>query len=195
MDIGNEITVLVLSDYDTLKKTLIKKGFVERGTYDINDYYMINKNIDLTKLSNLEILKKCVIVREMNDEIKELLYKYKKTGKKGVILEQGKVECPITDINKAINFMEYIGFQEFFKIHDKSITFTNDRTELTVQVVNEKYIFIEMEENCKYINRTYKDIEELKEDINKYDLPIDNSNYFVKKAELIIAQIQDCINN
>ena len=195
MDIGNEITVLVLCDYDTLKKILIKKGFVERGTYDINDYYMINKNIDLTKLSNLEILKKCVIVREINGEQKELLYKYKKTGKKGIILEQGKVECPVTDINKAINFMEYIGYQEFFKIHDKSITFTNDRTEFTVQVVNDKYIFIEMEENCKYINKTYKDIEELKVDINSYDLPIDNSNYFVKKAELIIAQIQDYLGN
>ena len=28
----------------------------------------------------------------------------------------------------------------------------------------------------------------MKDDINRYNLPIDNSNYFVKKAELILSE-------
>ena len=66
--------------------------------------------------------------------------------------------------------------------------FANEESELIVQLVNDKYIFIEMESECEHINRKYNSIDELKEDLNKYNLPIDNSNYFVKKAELILAE-------
>ena len=45
-----------------------------------------------------------------------------------------------------------------------------------------------MESECEHINRKYNSIDELKEDLNKYNLSIDNSNYFVKKAELILAE-------
>ena len=37
--------------------------------------------------------------------------------------------------------------------------------------------------------RVYKDIDELKEDINRYNLPIDKSNYFVKKAEIELEKV------
>ena len=43
---------------------------------------------------------------------KELLYKYKKYASNGDILEQGKVECPVTDIDKAVKFMESINYKK-----------------------------------------------------------------------------------
>ena len=46
-----------------------------------------------------------------------------------------------------------------------------------------------MESTCEYINKEYKDIEELKEDICSYNLPIDTSNFFVKKAEMILREV------
>ena len=53
-----------------------------------------------------------------------------------------------------------------------------------------------MEDNCEYINRHYNSVEELKEDLNRYQLPIDTSNYFVKKAELILnEQLQNYTSN
>ena len=45
-----------------------------------------------------------------------------------------------------------------------------------------------MESECEHIDRKYGSIEELKNDLNRYNLPIDTSNYFVKKAELILSE-------
>lgn len=183
-----EITVLVKSNYETLKSELIKNNFEEKEEYELNDIYMINNDIDISKMNNLEILKKCILVRDIVNIKKVLLYKYKKYADNGDIIEQGKVECPVIDINKAVNFMESINYKKLFKIYDKCIVYANDQTELVVQLVNDEYIFIEMESECEYINKTYKNVDELKEDINRYNLPIDNSNYFVKKAELILKK-------
>ena len=82
--------------------------------------------------------------------------------------------------------MESINYKPLFEIHDKCKVFINEQTELVVQQVNDKYIFIEMESKCKHINRKYSSIDELKEDINRYNLPIDKSTYFAKKAEIIL---------
>lgn len=149
---------------------------------------MIDKDIDLSKLSKLEILKKCILVRDVVNIKKELLYKYKKYDVNGDILEQGKVECPVIDKEKAIGFMESINYKKLFNIYDRCIVYANKETELVVQLVNDKYIFIEMESECEHIKRKYNSVEELKNDINRYNLPIDNSNYFVKKAELILSE-------
>lgn len=189
MKMETEITVLVNSSYENLRNELEKYNFKIVDEYELNDIYMINKNIDLNELSNLEILKKCILVRDIVDIKKVLLYKYKKYSDNGDILEQGKVECPIIDVDKAISFMESIDYKVLFKIYDKCIVFTNGETELVVQLVNDEYIFIEMEAECSNIDRVYKNVAELKEDINRYNLPIDKSNYFVKKAEIELEKV------
>lgn len=196
MKMETEITVLVKSDYSTLKRILKENEFQKKEEYELEDTYMIDNNIDLSKLSKLEILQKCILVRNIVNIKKELLYKYKKYAPNGDIIEQGKVECPVLDIDKAIDFMKSINYKKLFKIYDKCIVYANKETELIVQLVNDKYIFIEMEDNCEYINRHYNSVEELKEDLNRYQLPIDTSNYFVKKAELILnEQLQNYTSN
>lgn len=188
MVMETEITVLVKSDYEVLKRELEKNEFQIKKKYELKDIYMIDKDIDLSKLSKLEILKKCILVRDVVNIKKELLYKYKKYDVNGDILEQGKVECPVIDKEKAIGFMESINYKKLFNIYDRCIVYANKETELVVQLVNDKYIFIEMESECEHIKRKYNSVEELKNDINRYNLPIDNSNYFVKKAELILSE-------
>lgn len=188
MVMETEITVLVKSDYEVLKRELEKNEFQIKEKYELKDVYMIDKDIDLSKLSKLEILKKCILVRDIVNIKKELLYKYKKYDVNGDILEQGKIECPVIDIEKAIGFMESINYKKLFNIYDRCIVYANKETELVVQLVNDKYIFIEMESECEHIKRKYNSVEELKNDINRYNLPIDNSNYFVKKAELILSE-------
>lgn len=77
MKTETEITVTVKCDYDTLKKKLEKNNFKIVEEYEIKDIYMIDKNIDLKQLSTLDILKKCILVRDIVDIKKVLLYKYK----------------------------------------------------------------------------------------------------------------------
>ncbi len=183
-----EITVRVNVSYEKIKEELKQNNFIKKEEYIVNDSYLINSLINITNMKSLDILKKCVLVRDIVGILKQLLYKYKKYDSNGDIIEQGKVKCPVTDINKAMEFMNAIGYEKLFDIHDKCIVFANDKTELVVQLVNDKYIFIEMESEPQYINRKYENVEELKDDICSYNLSIDKSNFFVKKAELILNE-------
>lgn len=183
-----EITVRVNVSYEKLEEELKRNNFIKKEEYIVNDSYLINSLINITDMKSLDILKKCILVRDIVGILKQLLYKYKKYDNNGDIIEQGKIKCPVTDINKAMEFMNAIGYEKLFDIHDKCIVFANDKTELVVQLVNDKYIFIEMESEPQYINRKYENVEELKDDICSYNLSIDKSNFFVKKAELILNE-------
>lgn len=183
-----EIAVKVNVSYEKLEEELKRNNFIKKEEYIVNDSYLINSLINITDMKSLDILKKCILVRDIVGILKQLLYKYKKYDNNGDIIEQGKIKCPVTDINKAMEFMNAIGYEKLFDIHDKCIVFANDKTELVVQLVNDKYIFIEMESEPQYINRKYENVEELKDDICSYNLSIDKSNFFVKKAELILNE-------
>ena len=189
MQFETEITVLVTADLETLTKELEYYNFTEKETYIVKDIYLIDKTIDISNMDNLNILKKCVLVREVVGIEKELLYKYKKYDDNGDILEQGKVKCPIIDVSKAIEFMKAINYKELLNIYNKCIVFANGKSELVVQLVNNKYIFIEMESKCEYINRQYNTIDEMKDDLCSYDLSIDKSSFFVKKAEILLREL------
>jgi len=139
---------------------------------------MIDKIIDIYNLDKLEILKNCILVRDLVGMRKELLYKYKKFDEKGNILEQRKVSCPILDIDKAVSFMEQINYIKIFEINDKCIDYSNGKTELTIQLVNDKYIFIEMEDKQRFGNKEYSTIEEMIEEFDSYNLPYKKGNYF-----------------
>lgn len=183
-----EIAVKVNVSYEKLEEELKRNNFIKKEEYIVNDSYLINSSINITDMKSLDILKKCVLVRDIVGILKQLLYKYKKYDSNGDIIEQGKIKCPVTDINKAMEFMNAIGYEKLFDIHDKCIVFTNDKTELVVQLVNDKYIFIEMESEPQYINRKYENVDKLKDDMCSYNLSIDKSNFFVKKAELILNE-------
>ena len=183
-----EITVRVNVSYEKLEEELKQNNFIKKEEYIVNDSYLINSLINITDMKSLDILKKCVLVRDIVGILKQLLYKYKKYDNNGNIIEQGKIKCPVTDINKAMEFMNAIGYEKLFNIYDKCIVFANDKTELVVQLVNDKYIFIEMESEPQYINKKYENVEELKDDRCSYNLSIDKSNFFVKKAELILNE-------
>lgn len=189
MQMETEITVLVKTDYETLQKELKEKNFLLKEEYVVNDIYMIDENVNISNMSYLDILKKCILVRDIVGFEKVLLYKYKKYAENGDILEQGKVRCPITDVDKAVKFMETIHYKRLFDISDKCIVYANDKSELVVQLVNDKYIFIEMESTGDYIDREYRNVEEMKSDLLSYNLSIDESNFFVKKAEIMLKEI------
>jgi len=182
MKMETEITVLVNTNYNELHDILLEKGFNIKEEYEINDTYMIDSSINLDNLSSLDVLKKCILVRDITNIKKALVYKYKEYDLNGDILKQGKVECPVDDISKAIDFMKSINYKELFTIYDKNIIYSNRDIELDVQLVNNKYIFIELE------SRNNEDISKLKEIINSLDLPIDKSNYFVKKAQIVFEE-------
>jgi len=186
MKYENEITVQVTCNYEELHSLLIKQGFKIIEKYTIIDEYLISKDYDFKNKNYLDILKECVIVRYIENTLKELLYKYKEYNNNGDILKQAKVSCKVNDIKEASNFMKTIGYKELIHIQNNSVVYTNDKIELAVQLVNDKYIFIELEDKSEYLNKTYSSIEEMKEEINLYNLPIVKDKYFAKKAAIIL---------
>ena len=186
MKYENVITVQVTCSYEELHNLLIKQGFKIIKKYTIIDEYLISKDYDLRNKNYLDILKECVIVRYIENIVKELLYKYKEYSNNGDIIKQAKVSCKVNDIKEASNFMKTIGYKELIHIQNNSVVYTNDKIEFAVQLVNDKYIFIELEDKSEYLNKTYSSIEEMKEEINLYNLPIVKDKYFAKKAAIIL---------
>lgn len=186
----DEITVKVTSDYETLHNELVKNGFKLLEEYDLDDTYLINKDIDINNMDNYEILKKCALIREVGENKKTLTYKYKEFNEDGSIKKQGKVDCPITDAVQALYFMKAINYRELFKIHDHIIVYVKEDCELAVQLVNDEYIFIEMESSSDHIDRVYNSVDELKEELDSYNLSYDKSDYFCKKALIMLEKIK-----
>ena len=54
--------------------------------------------------------------------------------------------------------------------------------------MNNQYLFFEVEEECRHLNKKFSSLDEIKETINKYDIPFNHDNYFVKKAEIILNE-------
>ena len=186
MNYENEITVKVNTTYDKLHDILLKNNFIIKEEYTVKDTYMINKEINITELNDLEVLKQCILVRDVVDIEKSLVYKNKEYDSDGNIIKQSKIKCPILDIDKGIKFMEEINYIKLFNIIDKCIVYVNNDNELVVELVNDKYVFIELESNPEYINKKYTCYLYMINELNSYNLPIDKTNYFVKKAVLVL---------
>ena len=58
MQMETEISVLVKTDFETLQKEL-------KEEYVVNGIYMIDENVNISNMSYLDILKKCILVRDI----------------------------------------------------------------------------------------------------------------------------------
>lgn len=65
MQMETEISVLVKTDYETLQKELKENNFLLKEEYVVNDIYMIDENVNISNMSYLDILKKCILVRDI----------------------------------------------------------------------------------------------------------------------------------
>ena len=188
MKYENEITVQVTCNYEELHNLLIKQGFKIVEKYTLIDEYLISKDYDLKNKNSLDILKECVIVRYIENTLKELLYKYKEYSNNGDIIKQAKVSCKVNDIKEASNFMKTIGYKELIHIQNNSVVYTNDKIEFAVQLVNDKYIFIELEERSEHVKTVFSNVEDMKKVIDSLNIPMVKNNYFAKKAVIVLEE-------
>lgn len=190
MDFEKEITVEVDCTLDELIRIIENKGFKLKETYDLKDIYLINKNEG--RSDYLKMLSNCVLIRDIieeNKETKMLTYKYKKYNDKKEIIKQGKVNVKIDDIENSKLLFENLGFEELIRINDHMLVYATDKDEFVIQSVNNKHIYIEIEDKCNYANRFYNSVDEMKSVIINNNIPIKNNNFFVKKAEIELQEI------
>ena len=191
MNFENEITVLVNSELNDIKEHLSDLGFKVMEEYCVNDIYMINKCY-VDNEHSLELLKKCVLIRDIIDESgskKFLTYKYKEYNDKEEIIKQGKINVKVDSIDNSRKLLEALNFEKLISINDNLTVYSNGVDEIVLQCVNNKHIYIEIEDKCNYIDKKYNSIEEMIDVIKKYNIPIKDDNYFVKKSYIELSEV------
>ena len=192
MNNENEITVEVETSLDELIKILKSKGFKKREEFDYNDIYLINKND--REDDYLSMLNKCIIIRniiEKKKDTKFLVYKHKEYNDNKEIIKQEQVKVEIDNIDNSKLLFEQLGFEELIRINDHMYVFATDKDEFVVQNVNNKHIYIEIEDECRYANRFYNSIDEMKSVIIDNSIPFKNNDFFVKKAEIELKETSE----
>ncbi len=182
MNFENEITVAINVSKKDLISFLNINNYKKVDNYIVDDIYYIPNDVDLNT-NPLEILKKSILVRSIDDKKHYLMYKYKEYDENENIIKQGKSKVQVTSKNDANSFLKTIEYKELIRIVDNIEIYEKDGLQICVEDVNDKYIFVEIEENEKY-----NTIEKMIGALESTGINYDKSNYFVKKAKIIFEE-------
>lgn len=180
---NNEITVKVNGGFNKVIEILKNKGFKISDKFSLEDSYFVPKDIEINKMTTRQILEKSVIVRDVG-RCKVLVFKKKEMDEKGNILSQEKVECDIFNIEDGKRFLKAIGYKEIMEIAEDDTAYSKDGLCLVLKNVKNGDNLIEVETKEEDLST----IEELKRKLLELNLPIDTSNFFVKKAEVELGK-------
>lgn len=128
---NNEITVKLNCDIKEICQILKSIGFQCVEHYLLDDTYYIPNTIDIKKLTEREILKNAIILRDVTGymekyKITKLTYKKKEIDEQGKIIKQGKVECSISNKEEGSNFLKAINYFEIMNIKEIDTIFKKD---------------------------------------------------------------------
>ena len=182
MKFEKEITVSVNTSKKELINFLDSNNYKKVDSYIVSDIYYVENDIDLD-INSLEILKKCILVRSIDDKKHYLMYKYKEYDQNENIINQGKSQVQVINKEDANTFLKTIGYKELIDIIDYIEVYEKDGFQICVQDVNNKYLFIEVEEN-----KEYNTLEGMIKALEKTKIDYDKSNYFVKKAKIVFEE-------
>lgn len=186
---NNEITVKVISSKEKLIAVLKQKGFTSGRTFTLDDYYFIPNELDVQNLTTREIISKCIIIRNIFDDNvykKKITYKIKKIDNNGDILSQKAINCDIYDIEQAKMLLEAIGYHQIMNIKEDNIIYFKGNLELAIKDIKNGDILIEIETEP---NSDFDTIDKLKKVIINLEIPIENNEFFIKKAEIELNKI------
>lgn len=171
---------------------------METNNFEINeefylhDKYFIPKALKLQNLIIREILSKAILLRNFDEEIPnrkqyKLTFKTKQIDKDGMILKQDKVECEIASIEDVEKFLKSIGYHEIINIKENDVVYEKEGLKIAIiEIENgDKLIEVETVDGNKELDTIEKIIQKLE----YLNIPVDKSNYFVKKAEIELEKI------
>ena len=190
----NEITMKVNCGISELCKILEDKGFKVVDRFTMNDIFMIPNTLKrkIKELTSREILKDAILIRDIEDQIsdkktKKITFKKKEFSKDGDILSQEAINCDILNIDEAVNFFQAIHYYKIMNIKERDIVYGKNDFEIAIKDIKNGDNLIEVETASNNVN--IDTIEKLKKQIIKLQIPVDTSNFFVKKAEIELDKI------
>lgn len=189
---SNEITVKLKCNIEEISEKLEKNNFTVVEKFYLHDKYFIPKALNLKDLTSREILSKAILLRNFDEEIPNIkqykfTFKRKQIDNDGTILKQDKVECEIANIEDGEKFLKAIGYTEIINIKEHDIVYEKNGLKIALIDIENGDKLIEAETVDD--NEEIDTIEKVKQKIEKLNIPIDESNYFVKKAEIKLEKI------
>lgn len=191
-----EITVRVNNSLKQIDDILRSQGFNVIRKSRIEDKYMTNQYEMLTKDNILNVIKKCVLIRFLNVNDKEVFKRitYKnKTYKGSTVISEEKINIIIDNIENAEKLFESLDFKKIVEVNYDVIVYEKDGLELAFQDVENLGLLLEYEKNNDYSNFTDEEIlnekEQMMKEIRELNIAIGN-DYDIKKAyELILKNL------
>lgn len=194
---SNEITIKLKCSVNEIERILKNKGFILTDKFELYDVYYIKNDMDIYKLTPREILQSYILIRDIKQyepneftkwyNIIKLTYKEKNIDQNGDIISQQKYDCEIKDKEQGRKILKAINYKEIMAIEEKDAVYSKNGLDIVIKdiVDGENLIEIETIDNNKELNT----IDKLKQKIIKLNIPIDKSNFFVKKAEIELKKV------
>ncbi len=181
----NEITVMLkMTKADAIDR-LSKLGYEHDITYNIHDRYYLPCAADRSK-DTLDLLNEMILIRQFNKTVK-LTIKHKLYAPDGTILSQTNTDLAVESISAADLFLRTLGYEKVMEITDEAVIMKKDSLGFVIEDVNNgTWLMLEIEENEHYPN-----IAALKQKLHESGLSYDDSDYFVKKAQLAYNGIRN----
>ena len=196
-DLSNEITIKLKCSVDEIEQILKNKGFVLTDKFELNDIYYIKNDMDIHELTPREILQSYILIRDIkqyepNEFIKwyniiKLTYKEKNIAQNGDIISQQKYDCEIKNTEQGKNILKAIGYKEIMTIKENDVVYSKDGINIQIKNILNGDNLIEIETIDD--NNKFDTIEKLKQKISELNIPIDERNFFVKKAEIELKKV------
>ena len=190
----NEITMKVNCGISELCKILEDKGFKVVDRFTMNDIFMIPNTLKskIKTLTSREILKDAILIRDIENQLKEnrtkkITFKKKEFNKNSDILNQESINCDILDIDEAVNLFQAIHYFKIMNINERDIVYGKGDFKIAIKDIRKGDNLIEVETVSN--NDNIDTIEKLKTQIINLQIPVDTSNFFVKKAEIELDKI------
>ena len=191
-----EITVQVNNTLEEIDSILKNQKFKLIRRSKVKDKYMTTNLKALTKENILTILSKCVLLRYLNVDNKNIFKKitYKnKQYKDNIVISEEKISINIDDLENAEKLFSKLGFETIINVNYDVIVYEKNGLELALQNVENLGLLLEYESPIDYSNfsdeKILKEKENMQEEIKKLNINIGN-NYDIKKAyELVLMKM------
>ena len=91
-----EICLKSTVSFEELKNIMFDIGFKVQEDFQMNDIYMINKDVDISLDNKDVIFKDNILVRETVGKKILLVNKIKELDDNGIVIGERSIKCPIT---------------------------------------------------------------------------------------------------
>ena len=184
-----EITVKINMELNELLNYLQNNRFVFHQSFRCIDIFLIKKE-EIDSIKSYEDLNKCIILRELlfKDKIlKYLVIKNKTFDQKGNVIDSKQENITIKSVVDTKNNYLKNGYIELIRMDDYCYTFSKNRHEFIIEHIPLLGTFVELE-NLNYDSDVVNgnSVEELIALLDSLNLNYDKSDYFCKKAWLLI---------